>query len=225
MKSLRKGDAVSALEGVAIGKDCRKIEVSLSVSPIHGAAGQLAAGAVILHDITARKRGQAALREREEQFRTVFEYAPVGIGLFNEEGSFLRANAALCRIMGYSEQELQAKNWRDLTHPDDLERGLQVLDRFLQGSTFSMEFEKRYIHKQGHEVPARVQLSIVKGGARGHCYFLTHVEDITESRRAQKALQASEERYRLLYEHNMAGALRTSAGGSSWIATRPPRSS
>jgi PAS domain S-box-containing protein len=214
MKNLRQGSQVSGLEGIAIGKDRRKIDVSLSVSPINGAAGHLLAGAVILQDTTARKRGQAALREREEQFRTVFEYAPVGIGLFNEEGSFLRANAALCRIMGYSEQELQAKNWRDLTHPDDLEPGLQVLDRFLQGSTFSMEFEKRYIHKQGHEVPARVQLSIVKGADRGRCYFITHVEDITKSRLAQKALQASEERYRLLYEHNMAGVLRTTAEGT-----------
>ena len=208
MARLREGDAIAPFESVGMAKDGRRIDVSLSLSPVHNAGGQLAAVAVIVHDITARKRAEEALRKSEEQFRTAFEHAPVGMGLVADDGHFLLANAVLCRIVGYSEQELLAKQWQQLTHPDDLERSEQMWNRLRQGLDSSATYEKRYIDKQGNDIPVRVQISIVKSECDGPGVFVAHIEDI-----AKEALQASAERYRLLFARNLAGVLRTTVAG------------
>ena len=213
MNKLPEVDTISQLESVAVGKDGSRIDVSLSVSPINDAGGQLVAVAVMVHDITAHKRAEQALRESEEQFRTAFEHAPVGMALVAHDGRFLQANAVLCRILGYSEQELLATDWLKLTHPDDLDRSEQIRTQFQQGLISTQEFEKHYIHKQGNAIPVRVKLSIVRSARGGPGYFITHVEDITSSRQAKEALQASEERYRKLFERNLAAVLRTTVTG------------
>jgi PAS domain S-box-containing protein len=208
LERLREGDAIAQLESVGIGKDGRRIDVSLSLSRINNAGGQLVAVAVIVRDITARKRAEEALRESEKQFRIAFEHAPVGMALVADDGHFLLANAVLCRILGYAEHELLAKDWLELTHPDDLDRSEQVRNQLRQGWISSVEFEKRYLRKQGNAVPVRVQTSIVRSELGGPCYFISHFEDITK-----EALQASGERYRLLFARNLAGFIHTTEAG------------
>ena len=138
-------------------------------------------------------------------------------------GSLLRANTALCRILGYSEEELLDKKWLDLTHPGDLDSSVRFRSQFEQGLICHAEFEKRYIHKTGRAIPVRLRIAMV-GNASGRPFrFILHVEDITESRRATEALRASEERYRLLFERNLAGVIRTTAAGWSSMQTRPRR--
>ena len=63
----------------------------------------------------------SALRESEERFRGAFNGASIGMALVSPEGRFLEVNRALCGILGYTEDELLAKTFQDLTHPDDLE--------------------------------------------------------------------------------------------------------
>jgi two-component system sensor histidine kinase/response regulator len=213
MEKLRKGVAFFQMETVGICRDGRRIDIALSVSPINDTDGHPVAAAVILRDITARKRGQEALRDSEEQFRTVFEFAPVGISLVASDGRFLRANPFLCDLLGYSENELQGTRWQELTPADALDNSQQVLARFLRGQISSMEFEKTYIHKNGKAVPVRIKISSVKGARSAPSCFIVHTEAITEATRARKALKASEERYRLLFERNLAGVIRTTLDG------------
>ncbi len=153
------------------------------------------------------------MRESEEQFRLVFAHAPVGVALVALDTRFLRANAALTLLLGYSEQELLATDWMRLTHPDDLDNCLQFHHQFQQGLISTLEFEQRLIHKQGNAIPVRIRVSIVPKESGGAGYFIVHVEHVPEARRAKEALQVSEERYRMLFARNLAGVLRTTETG------------
>jgi len=173
----------------------------------------MVAVAAFIRDITAHKAAEETSRESEEQFRTAFAHAPVGMAMVADDGRFLQVNSVLCRIVGYSEQGLLTKSWMELSHPDDLDRSQDVEKQLRQGLFPSVEFEKRYLHKQGHAIPVRVQISLVRSAQGGSARFITHVEDITESSRAKEALEASEERYRMLFARNLAGFLRTTMAG------------
>jgi PAS domain-containing protein len=80
---------------------------------------------VIAHDIRQRLKIEEKLRQTEDRFRSMFEYASLGILVCSEGGRIVKANEAFCRMLGYSEEELLVKSWMDLTHRDDLDIALQ----------------------------------------------------------------------------------------------------
>ena len=213
LQRLEAGQTISQLDCTGFSRDGRRINVSVSSSPIYDTSGRVVSVAVIVRDVTARKRVQDELRESEEQFRTIFADAPVGIARISLDGCFLQANAVLCRILGYSGQELAGMSWPELTHPDDLELSRKLQHELLGGLHSRVELEKRYIRKDGRIIPVRLRISLVRNAQGGPRYFIIHVEDVSESRRAQEALTASEQRYRLLFARNLAGVLRTTAEG------------
>ena len=141
----------------------------------------------IYQDITDRKRIEAELRESENRFRTAFEDAPYGMCIVDLNGRFLHANSALCQMLGYSPEELVAGAWQQITHPDDLERSRQVAMQFSKGVDRTLELTKRYLHRHGKIVWVHVKISLVKDGLGKPSHFITHVEDITQRKRAEEA--------------------------------------
>jgi len=81
-----------------------------------------------------------------------FDNAAIGMAVVSTDGSWLQVNEALCKLVGYSEQELRATSFQRLTHPDDLRHVQSYIQRVLEGYIQSHEQEKRYIHEQGHMV-------------------------------------------------------------------------
>jgi len=141
----------------------------------------------IYQDITARKQIEAELRDSENRFRTAFEDAPYGMCMTDLNGHFLHANAALCRMLGYSAQELLAGAWQQITHPDDLEASRQIAIQFSKGVDTTLEIKKRYLHRQGNVVWADVKISVVKDGLGRPSHYITQIEDITQRKRADEA--------------------------------------
>jgi PAS domain S-box-containing protein len=150
-----------------------------------GVAG--ARGAFI--DITERKRAEQDLHESEERFRLAFENANVGVCLVDGEGRFLRVNEQLSKILGYSRGELETMNVNDLTIPDDQQITADFIQKALTEQITNGEFEKRYFHKQGQIVHCRIASSVVPDAQGTPLYFICHVQDITERKRAEEALQ------------------------------------
>jgi PAS domain S-box-containing protein len=196
--TVQKGYTVSPFETVCQSKDGCGIEVSLSLSPIRNPAGEIVGTSAIARDIGKRLRAERKLCEGEELFREAFEHAPFGMCVSGLDGRFIRVNAALCRMLGYSEQELLATAWADLTHPDDLEASVQRMDELRREPGGCLEAEKRYIHRGGNVVSARMRISLVRDCGGNPSYFVVHVEDITERKRAEEALRESEERFRIM---------------------------
>jgi PAS domain S-box-containing protein len=212
--------AVSRYETVRLAKDGRRIDVTGIGTPIRNSAGEIVGVAVIAHDIGARLRAEQSLRDSEERFRGAFENAPFGMCLSGMDGRFLRVNATLCCMLGYSEPELLAAGWPELTHPDDREASAQLTGRLLGDPSACVEIEKQYLHRSGRAVWARTRISLVRDGAGSPSYFVSQVEDISERKRAEEALRESEERFRTMADGCPAMMWVTDADGGNRYVNR-----
>jgi PAS domain S-box-containing protein len=163
-------------------------------------AAFLQAAANILGTAIARKAMEAALRESEARFRAAFEQSGIGRALQAFDGRYLRVNAALCRIVGHSEEELLQMTWQAITHPDDVVATAEGDAELLSGARDSYVLEKRYRHKGGHTVWASLTASVVRDATGRPLYFLGEIEDISPRRRADEALRQHADRLQTLHE-------------------------
>src|SRR5208337_5301135 len=165
--------------------------------PIKDHTGEVYRVAGLAEDITARKQAQEALRESEERFRGTFENAAVGIAHVDAEGRFLLVNEKLCDIVGYTREELLARAFRDVTHPEDLAASLEQFGALMRGEVPSFSLEKRYLRKDGSVVWGNVSLSIQNRSAGEPAYGIAILQDITELKKVEEQLRRASERLEL----------------------------
>jgi two-component system, LuxR family, sensor kinase FixL len=144
---------------------------------------EIFAGAIV------RQRAELSLGEIEQRFRGAFNHSAIGIALVSLDGRWLQVNAALRRILGYSEAELLATSFQALTHADDLEPDLANLRATLAGEISHYEMEKRYIHKDGRNIWAILTVSLVRGAANEPLYFVSQIQDVTGRRQTQMEIE------------------------------------
>jgi len=128
-------------------------------------------------------------------FRDIFTASPVGIAVENLEGQPLFVNPAFCSMLGFSEEELCNKHCVQFSPPEEAEKDWALFQQLRAGSIDHYQLEKRYFRKDGSLFWGRLSLSLLKG--RPSPLVVARVEDITDERRADEALRASEERLRL----------------------------
>ena len=182
-----------------IGRQGNVIWARVKISMLRDRAGKPAHFVTHIEDVTGRKAAELALRQREERFRTAFEYAPFGLALAARDGRILHVNATSCRMLGYSAEELLALPWSAISHPADVPVSLEAMARLDRDRPEWVEYEKRYLHKEGRFIWVRIRISRTSQNSDGWD-FVTHLEDITERKRAEEAIRASEERVRLLMD-------------------------
>jgi len=141
--------------------------------------------------ITQRKQFEVVLRESNERFRLAFKNAPIGMAVVSPEGKFLQVNRALCEIVGYSAAELKAITFQEITYPEDLEEDLSYMHQMLVGEIRIYEMEKRYLHKDGYLVWVLLNASLVRNAESKPLYFISQIQDITESKQHQQQIEAS----------------------------------
>lgn len=158
-------------------------------------AGVLVLTLLLRNWIPDEARTIARTKRNEAVLRSVFDDAAVGMVLHAPDGSTReRVNDAFCRLVGYTRDELLNNPYEALTHPDDLKRSLDLRRRLAAGEVNSIAMEKRYVHKDGHEVWGGVSSSVIRDDDGQVLYYVSFIEDISARKVAERSLrEASEE--------------------------------
>jgi PAS domain S-box-containing protein len=135
-----------------------------------------------LRESAARRQAtENLLRDGEATFRAMFEISSIGKAEIElGTGRFLRANAALCKLVGYSEPELLAMTLFDLTHPDDRDPDRTSMRRHVAGESFLYDVEKRFVRKDGASVWVRVTANAIPDESGRPVRSTAVIQDITE---------------------------------------------
>ncbi|MDX2097987.1 MAG: PAS domain S-box protein, partial [Leptolyngbyaceae cyanobacterium bins.59] len=210
------------MTGTILGIDDRKqaelalqqAKATLEVRVQERTAELQTANAQLQQELLERQRTERALRDSEEQFRSTFENAPIGMAIVDLEGRFLRVNDALCRIVGYSKLELLERGVPDITHPEDRAADLERAEQFIRGDVDSCEFRYRYLHKQGHIVWVSVSSCLVRDHAGQPLHFLGQISDVTE----QQAIEQMKNEFISVVSHELRTPLTSIRGSISLLA-------
>jgi diguanylate cyclase (GGDEF)-like protein/PAS domain S-box-containing protein len=129
------------------------------------------------------------LRESEEQFRSSFDNAAVGMALVAPDGRWIDANQSLCAMLGYTEEELAATDMQSVVHPEELGEHLSQIYRLTQGVEVSYTREMRLLHRAGRTLWAQLSASLVRDPQGRPLRLIYQVQDVTERRVAEERLQ------------------------------------
>ncbi|MCX9013877.1 MAG: PAS domain S-box protein [Candidatus Methanoperedens sp.] len=193
-----KGEKISPFEAQLSTKSGKSIPVEISVTFLKNVYGFDIVFQGIIRDITERKQAVDALIESEEKFSTIFKVAPGSIMLSSlPDGKTVEVNDNFSLITGYSRDEALGKTTGDLGMWTDQDARARFLSK-LKTDGFVRDFEAELNHKSGAIRNGMVSGYIVT--ILGKKYLMGTFYDITERKKAEKALQGSEERLRLATE-------------------------
>jgi PAS domain S-box-containing protein len=191
----------ASLENTNRHRDGHTVVLETNGIPLFDAAGRFRGYRGIDRDITERKRMEEALRASEERFRKVFEEGPLGMAIVGLDFRMLKVNATLCRVLGYSEQELEALSFPELTFPEDVAKDVELAGRLLRGEIPHYAVEKRYVRRSGELIWADLRASIIHDERGAPLYYLGMIQDISERKATESALRASEHLLRQVLEN------------------------
>jgi diguanylate cyclase (GGDEF)-like protein/PAS domain S-box-containing protein len=175
---------------------CVMVDVGPTIAqgPSHESA--VTGGMCVLMDVTARRRADLL-----EGFEEVFERAPAGTGLLDQEGRWLLVNRALCEITGYTSDELIGRRFDGIVHPDDSFNDAGDRERLLAGEIAAFQVEKRIFDASGEIVSAVLSMSLVRGVDGTPLHYVAQLQDVSERLRF-------EDQMRRLADHDPLTGLR-----------------
>jgi PAS domain S-box-containing protein len=156
-----------------------------------GRKGVLATVAETTTRVKASRLAAEALREQEDELRAHFDSPAVGIAVSRVGARFVRVNDRFCAMLGYTREELLAKQWQEITHPEDLPQDLASTGRLDSGEIDSFAREKRYLRKDGSSVWALVSVSCTRDPGGKPRYIVANASDISSSKAAEEALRTA----------------------------------
>lgn len=150
-----------------------------------------ARSAQLQKEISERQHVEKSLQETRQILSKAFELTPIGTVLVDLNGNYKKVNASFCEMLGYEEQEILSKTFRDLTHPDDHRISLDINQKLLSGEADKATFEKRYLHKNGNIIHVHTTTTFLKDEKNEPSCFFSQIEDITFRKEAEEALKIS----------------------------------
>src|SRR5215213_4773417 len=183
-------------ELVGLRKDGSEFPIEMSLGETHEDGERLFTG--VIRDVTERKRTEDALREARDRFRSIFDHAPIGVAMVSLEGQYLQVNRSLCEILGYTEEELQALTWQEITHPDDLAASSAYAHRIVEGKVPRYHLDKRFLHADGNTVWASLSVSLVRDAEGEPLYFVSQIQDMSERKKVEEAFERLSQQYEMV---------------------------
>lgn len=149
----------------------------------------LEAAAEVLATAIERHRHAEAVRRSEEQFRRTFDDSPIGMTIIGLDHRFLRANRVLRELLGYSEEELTGLTLEQITHPDDVQGTVALLQKLFRGEIPHFELAKRDLTKIGETVWVKLTATLVRDDLGGPLHAVGMIEDLTRRRQSDRDLR------------------------------------
>ncbi|MEY4526698.1 MAG: hypothetical protein RL768_417 [Nitrospirota bacterium] len=165
---------------------------SSTKGPLFDQQGAVSGMFGISRDITEHKHFEDTLRQSEERYRRYFELGLIGMAVTSLEKGWVQVNDRLCEIFGYSQEELTAKTWAELTHPDDIAPDVAQFNRVLAGDIDNYTLDKRFIHRDGRIIYATISASAVRLEDGSIDHFVALIQDVTARHEAEERLKESE---------------------------------
>jgi PAS domain S-box-containing protein len=185
-----RGQRVDA-ESVRRRQDGSRCSVAITRVP-PSSPGRGTAIYAIYRDITERTRAEEAWSASEGRWRAVFDNSAIGIVVTDIDGKFIATNRAYREMVGYSEEELRAMSFMDLTWEEDRPANAAFSAELRAGRLPQFTLEKRYRCKDGRSIWVRVTVSSVPGSVHAAPVGMAIVEDITERKQATERLREYE---------------------------------
>jgi PAS domain S-box-containing protein len=186
MRALRHGHRVEPYQTVRIRKDGRPIDLSVSVSPIHGPGGAIVGACKVARDIAPQVQAESALRRSEQLMRAVLDTAADAIITIDDRGIIRSANAATERMFGYAAAELVGQNVNRLMPEPFATQHDQYVRRYIrtgQARIIGVGREVTGLRKDGSTFPMHLSVSQVRLADRR--LFTGIVHDLTERQRLE----------------------------------------
>ena len=185
-------------------RDGSLVYALVDVKSIRDAANRVECLLAIIQDITPYRQAIKSLRHSEERFRATFEQAAVGIAHVAPDGTWLWVNQTLCDLVGYNREELQWLTFQDITHPEDLDTDLAMMQELLNRQRTSCTMEKRYIRKDGRIVWVNLTGSLVWDAQQRPQYFISVIQDISQAKQVRDTLHHYTQRLQGLHTMDRA---------------------
>ena len=141
-----------------------------------------------------------AVPSGETLFRALFGHSTVGIAIGSPEGHLLRVNETLCRMLGYSEEDMLQKTLHDVTVADEPQSRMEFHYELLTALSRGEVYERRCVCRDGSRLWVRVAGAVIKDRSEAPQCFVALVHDVTELKLVEEALKASESRFRRMVE-------------------------
>jgi PAS domain S-box-containing protein len=146
-----RGERIEQHETVRVREDGGRVDVSLSISPIRAATGEIVGASKIARDITESRRTQTALTQEIEERQRIFETSQDLILVTDPAGNFVQVSPSSMSILGIRPEEMIGRSAIEFIHPDDLENTRNEMRSARRGRQMR-NFETRYVHQDGHAV-------------------------------------------------------------------------
>ena len=162
---------------------------SASISPITDEKGNITHFLAVKEDITERKRAEEALLRSRKEFQNYFDSNSIGLSVTASDKTWIEVNQRLCKIFGYSKEELTGLTWVDLSHPDDLSANMALFQQAINGEIDNYELEKRFIKKDGSVIYVTLSVVCQRNDDGSIHHFLSSYIDISEQKNAETLIK------------------------------------
>jgi two-component system, sensor histidine kinase and response regulator len=222
-RAFQKGEGCRVDAEVLWRKDGAPFPVEYSSLPIFK-EGKITGAVITFFDITERKQAEENLRASEQLFRSIFENAQIGIGIYNIQRKEHFSNRALHEMLGYSQEEFsRVEQWDQIVHPDERASGAKRYGDLVQGRCEQDEYTQHFIRRDGRIIVADGRFTLIRDSlGKPQCVIALH-QDITEGQRAGAELRHANFLAETALELTKAGYWHVPLDGSGWYNSSPRR--
>jgi len=173
------------------------------VSKVTDMNGKFLYSISLVEDITEQKELELKNIFHELRLRAIFEQASVGVTVIDKDGNFIEFNNAFQNMMGYNEDEIRKKNFKDFTYSSDLIENLKLFEDAVSGKIEKYIIEKRYIRKDGTIFWGKVNSSVIKDKEGNILYLINLIEDITDRKNKEIKLKEKDENLEKIFKQTV----------------------